>query len=80
MRASISNMLVAASVLGLCLLVPKYGPDLSDYHMRYALAGTQALVLTEVLSHPIDTYNMRSKVPVKSRLHLTRKPGPSQWF
>ena len=80
MRASLSNLAVGASVLGLCLLVPMYGPDLPDYHMRYALAGTQALVLTEVLSHPIDTYNMRSKVQVKSRLRLTRQSGPTQWF
>ena len=39
-----------------------FGPNLSNAIVRYSLAGTSALVLVELLTHAIDTVNMKSKV------------------
>ena len=38
------------------------GQNIADEYMRYALAGTSASLIVDVLVHPIDTLNMRSKV------------------
>ena len=38
------------------------GQNIADEYMRYALAGTSAFLIVDVLVHPIDTLNMRSKV------------------
>jgi hypothetical protein len=39
-----------------------WGPHIQDIYIRYALAGTGATVLVEVLTHGFDTINMQSKV------------------
>jgi hypothetical protein len=39
-----------------------WGPHIQDSYIRYALAGTCATVLVEVLTHGFDTINMQSKV------------------
>ena len=38
------------------------GHNIANEYMRYALAGTSAFLIVDVLVHPIDTLNMRSKV------------------
>ena len=38
------------------------GQNIANEYMRYALAGTSAFLIVDVLVHPIDTLNMRSKV------------------
>ena len=45
------------------------GPTIEDQYMRFALAGTAALVSVEFGTHGIDTLNMRSKaVPGNKKL------------
>ena len=51
----------AFSLLFAGLTVSK-GPRLESEYMRYALAGTVATVSMEMLTHAVDTINMRSKV------------------
>ena len=38
------------------------GPKIENPVIRYALAGTAATVSVEVLTHALDTVNMRAKV------------------
>ena len=38
------------------------GQNIDNEYLRYALAGTSAFLIVDVLVHPIDTLNMRSKV------------------
>eukprot|EP00349_Pseudokeronopsis_sp_Brazil_P005117 CAMPEP_0202965782 /NCGR_PEP_ID=MMETSP1396-20130829/9856_1 /ASSEMBLY_ACC=CAM_ASM_000872 /TAXON_ID= /ORGANISM="Pseudokeronopsis sp., Strain Brazil" /LENGTH=203 /DNA_ID=CAMNT_0049688839 /DNA_START=59 /DNA_END=670 /DNA_ORIENTATION=- len=39
-----------------------YGPTIQDPYLRYTLAGTSAFMFTEVITHSIDTINIRSKL------------------
>jgi hypothetical protein len=38
------------------------GPLIESEYIRFALAGTASTVIVELLTHAIDTVNMRSKV------------------
>ena len=38
------------------------GPSIESEYARFALAGTGSTVIVELLTHAIDTVNMRSKV------------------
>jgi hypothetical protein len=38
------------------------GPNLESPYMRYAVAGTMSTLAVELLTHGIDTVNMRSKI------------------
>ena len=46
------------------------GPFFSDAYFRYALAGTAATLAVELLTHGIDTINMRSKVINGPKINL----------
>ena len=48
--------------VGFGVITYQEGQHLADEYLRYALAGTSAILIVEVLVHPIDTLNMRSKV------------------
>ena len=47
---------------GFGVITYQEGQNLANEYLRYALAGTSAILIVEVLVHPIDTLNMRSKV------------------
>ena len=54
------------------------GPKIESSLVRYALAGTAATVSVEVLTHALDTVNMRAKVingPKMYVLNLLKKEG-----
>ena len=55
-------------LLGFSAVVYYKGPKLKDEYMRYALAGTSALVIVELATHTIDTLNMRSKMLKKESI------------
>jgi len=46
------------------------GPVISSPYIRFALAGTCSTVAVEILTHAIDTINMRSKVINGSKLYV----------
>lgn len=46
------------------------GPKIQDENIRFALAGTAATVIVELLTHGIDTINMRSKVINGSKVYV----------
>jgi hypothetical protein len=46
------------------------GPQLQSEYLRYALAGTCSTVAVELITHAIDTINMRSKVINGSKIYV----------
>ena len=46
------------------------GPLFKDEYLRYALAGSSATLIVEILTHGIDTINIRSKVLKGPKLYL----------
>lgn len=47
------------------------GPLIESPYLRFALAGTCSTVAVEILTHAIDTINMRSKV-----ISTNKMPAP----
>jgi hypothetical protein len=45
-------------------------PKIEDKYIRYACAGTAATLLVELLTHAVDTVNMRSKVINGPKLYV----------
>lgn len=60
----IKSGFTAFSVFGFSMLgyTAYIAPYVEDEYVRYAVAGTSATVAVELLTHAIDTVNMRSKV------------------
>lgn len=48
--------------LACCVFIYTRGKEVQNEYVRYAMAGTLALVSVELSTHVIDTYNQRSKV------------------
>ena len=46
------------------------GPLIESPYIRFALAGTCSTVAVELMTHAIDTVNMRSKVINGSKLYV----------
>lgn len=59
------------------------GPAVEDEYVRYAIAGTSATVAVELMTHAIDTVNMRSKVINGAKIYvvpLVRFEGVAHLF
>jgi hypothetical protein len=63
----LSHSYVSPILAGICGITfvsgtLEFGPTIKNEYLRYALAGTVAMVGVELFTHPIDTVNMRSKL------------------
>jgi len=59
------------------------GPLVEDKYMRFAIAGTAATVIVELVTHAVDTVNMRSKVINGPKIYVVnfmRVEGITQLF
>lgn len=76
----ISSSLAIGSLAAFTLID---GPQIESVYLRFALAGTCSTVAVELMTHAIDTVNMRSKVINGSKFYvygIFKLQGFSQLF